>query len=109
MMATVLSLDITRGSDGKPALVAAGEIDLSNIDAFSRALTAATAEAASSGEILTVDFSALEYLDSGAINALVAHADHIKLVAHPLLMSALTVSGLTELVTVEAAAPTAEH
>jgi anti-anti-sigma regulatory factor len=44
-------------------------------------------QAASSGGTLTVDLSAVEYLDSGAINALFARADHINLIAHPLLMS----------------------
>jgi hypothetical protein len=40
---------------------------------------------------------------------LFARADHINLIAHPLLMSTLTTSGLTELVTIEPALPTAEH
>jgi hypothetical protein len=66
-------------------------------------------QAASSGGTLTVDLSAAEYLDSGAINPLFARADHINLIAHPRLMSTLTTSGLTELVTIEPASPTAEH
>jgi hypothetical protein len=33
-MPTSLTLDIARGNDGKLVLIAAGEIDLSNIDAF---------------------------------------------------------------------------
>jgi anti-anti-sigma factor len=108
-MSTPLSLDTTRCNDGELVLIAAGEIDMSNIDAFNRALTTATAEAVDSGETLTVDLSAVEYLDSGAINALVAHADAIKLIAHPLLMSALTVSGLNELVAIEPASSPAEN
>jgi anti-anti-sigma factor len=108
-MPTSLTVDTARCNDGKLVLIAAGEIDLSNIDVFNQALTTATTEAASSGGTLTVDLSAVEYLDSGAINALVARADHIKLIAHPLLMSALTVSGLNELVTIEPAPPNAEH
>jgi anti-anti-sigma factor len=108
-MATSLTLDTARCSDGKLVLIATGEIDLSNIDAFNQALTAATTEAVSSGGTLTVDLSAVEYLDSAAINALFNHADHIRLIAHHLLMSILTVSGLTELVTTEAAPPTAER
>lgn len=103
-MATSLTLDTAR-NDGKVVLVAAGEIDLSNIDAFTQALTNATTEVGSSGGTLTVDLSAVEYLDSAAINALFARADHIQLIAHPLLMPILTVSGLTELVTVEPAPP----
>jgi anti-anti-sigma factor len=108
-MPTSLTLDTARGNDRKLVLIAAGEIDLSNIDAFNRALTAATAEADSSGETLTVDLSAVEYLDSAAINALFAHADQIHLVANPLLMSILTISGLAELVAIEPAPPTAKH
>jgi len=109
-MPTSLTLDTARCNDGKLVLIAAGEIDLSNIDAFNQALTTATTEAAGSGGTLTVDLSAVEYLDSAAINGLFARADQIRLiVAHPVLMSILTISGLTELVTVEPAPPTAEH
>ena len=87
-MSTSLTLDTARCNDGKLVLIAAGELDLSNIDAFKQALTTATTEAASSRGTLTVDLSAVEYLDSAAINALCASADHIKtLIAHPLLMS----------------------
>ena len=108
-MPTSLTLDTARRNDGTPVLIAVGEIDLSNIDALNQALTTATAEAASSGGTLTVDLSAVEYLDSAAINALFAHADHIRIIAHPLLMSILTISGLTELLTIEPAPPTAER
>ncbi|HZA12240.1 STAS domain-containing protein [Mycobacterium sp.] len=106
-MPTPLTLDTARRSDGKVVLSAAGEIDLSNIGRFDQALTTAVAEAASSGGTLTLDLSAVEYLDSAAINALFARADHIQLIAHPVLMSVLTISGLTELVTVEPAPPAA--
>ena len=109
-MPTSLALDTARRDDGELVLIAVGEIDLSNINKFDRALTTATTETASSGATVTLDLSAVEYLDSAAINALFLHADHIHLiVVHPLLMSALKMSGLAELVTVEAAAPTAEH
>jgi anti-anti-sigma factor len=106
-MTTPLTLDTVRRNDGKLVLTAAGEIDLSNVDAFNQALTTATTEAGG-GETLTVDLSAVEYLDSAAINALFARADDIRLVAHPLLMPILNISGLTELVTTESAPP-AEH
>ena len=109
LMPTSLTLDTARRDDGKLVLIAAGEIDLSNIDAFNQALTTAITEAAGSGGMLTVDLSAVEYLDSAAINALFARADHIQLIAHPLLMSVLTISGLTELVTIEPAPPTADR
>jgi anti-anti-sigma factor len=106
-MPTSLTLNTAR-NDGKLVLTAAGEIDLSNIDAFNQALSTATTEATSNGGTLTVDLSAVEYLDSAAINALFARADHISLIAHPLLMSILSISGLTELVTIESAPPAAE-
>ncbi len=108
-MPTSLTLDTAHGNDGKIVLTAAGEIDLSNVDAFTRALTTATNDAGSSGEPLTVDLSEVEYLDSAAINALFARADHIQLIAHPLLMPVLTISGLTELVNTEPASPAAEN
>jgi anti-anti-sigma factor len=107
-MPTSLTLDTARCSDGKLMLVAAGEIDLSNIDAFNRALTTATTDAASSGATLVVNLSAVEYLDSAAFNALATHSDHIHLIAHPLLMPILRISGLTELATVEPAPPTSD-
>ncbi|OBH52885.1 STAS domain-containing protein [Mycobacterium sp. E2479] len=106
-MTTPLTLDTARGSDGKFVLVAAGEIDLSNIDAFSQALASAATEATGGDGALLVDLSAVEYLDSAAINALAANADRIELVAHPVLIPVLKVSGLTELTTIEPAAPTA--
>jgi anti-anti-sigma factor len=108
-MPTSLTLETARGDDKKLVLIASGEIDLSNVDAFARALAAATAEADGSGETLTVDLSAVEYLDSAAINILFASADQIGIIAHPLLMSIFNISGLTELVAVEPAPPTAER
>lgn len=103
MMPTSLTLDTARCSEGKLTLTAAGEIDLSNVDAFDQALGAATVEAARSGETLTVDLAGVEYLDSAAINALFTRADHIFVVANPLLMPVFKISGLSELVTVEPA------
>ena len=103
-MSTSLTLDTTHRGDGKPVLVAAGEIDLSNVEAFNRVLASATTKAAASGGTLTVDFTAVEYLDSAAINALYNLADHISLIANPVLMRSLTVSGLAELVIIEPSA-----
>jgi anti-anti-sigma factor len=105
-MTTPLTLDTARGSAGNFVLLAAGEIDMSNIDAFSRALASAATDAGDDGALL-VDLSAVEYLDSAAISILAAHADSIKLVAHPILMPVLRVSGLAELITIESAPPTA--
>ncbi|HEX5254585.1 MAG TPA: STAS domain-containing protein [Mycobacterium sp.] len=106
-MTTPLMLDTSRGSDGKFVLVAEGEIDLSNIDAFNLALAGAATEATGSVGALLVDLSAVEYLDSAAISALATHADRIELLANPILMSVLRVSGLTELTTIEPAPSTA--
>ena len=104
-MPTSLTLDTTRRTDGKLVLTAAGEIDLSNVDAFNNALNTATTELGSGGETLTVDLSGVDYLDSAAVNVLFARADYIDLIAHPLLMSIFTISGLAELVTIEPAQP----
>jgi anti-anti-sigma factor len=108
-MPALLTLDTTRRDDGKLVLIAAGEIDLSNIDTFTRALTSAITESAAAGGMLTVDLSAVEYLDSAAINALFIHAEHVQLIANPLMMRVFEISGLTELVAIEAAPPQAEH
>jgi anti-anti-sigma factor len=100
-MSTLLTLDTARSSDGKPVLIAAGEIDLSNIDHFDHALKAAIAEAAGTDGKLTVDLSTVKYLDSAAINVLFAHADEIQLIVHPFLIRIFTITGLTELTSVE--------
>ena len=108
-MQTSLILDTARRKDGKLRLNAEGEIDLSNIDTFKQALTTAITKS-TTNEMLIVDLAAVEYLDSAAINVLCAHADSIHtLIAHPLLMDILAISGLTELVTIEAAPPTAQR
>lgn len=108
-MPASLTLDTARNDDGKLVLSAAGEIDLSNIDAFDQALATAITEAADGDGTLTVDLTAVEYLDSAAVNALFARADHIRLIAHPVLMPVLIISGLSELVPIESAPPAAEN
>jgi anti-anti-sigma factor len=108
-MPTSLTVDTARRHDGNVVLVAAGEVDLSNIDVFKQALAQATAEAAGSGAGLTVDLGAVEYMDSAAINALFARAESIgRIIAHPLVMSVFSISGLAELVPVEPAPLSAE-
>jgi hypothetical protein len=105
-MATPLTVDTDRAEDGKLRVIASGEIDLSNIRLFTRALN----DAAGRGDELTVDLSGVEYLYSGAINALFTHADRIDLIiANRFLIPALTVSGLTELATVQRKTPPDEH
>ncbi|MBO0678390.1 STAS domain-containing protein [Mycolicibacterium sp. S2-37] len=104
-MATPLTLNSGRGSDGIPLLVATGEIDLSNVDTFTQAITRTITDA-DGADAVVIDLSAVEYLDSAAINALAVHADDVgrmRLIAHPFLMPVLTISGLTELAEVEAA------
>lgn len=52
---------------------------------------------------MTLDLRAVDYIDSGGINVLFNCADHIRLIVKPLLIPVLTISGLTELVSVETA------
>jgi anti-anti-sigma factor len=101
-MATPLNLTADVSADGRPRVTAAGEIDLSNINAFTDALE--TASGGTRGPI-TVDLSAVKYLDSAGINALFDHADQVDdlhLIVHPLLIRVLTISGLTKIANVEA-------
>ncbi len=102
-MTTPLTITVDQRDGHELVLVAAGEIDLSNVHTFARALGDAIAR--SDGKPVTVDLSAIDYVDSGGINALFATADHIRLIVKPLLMPVLTISGLTELATVEPAPP----
>jgi anti-anti-sigma factor len=102
-MATPLTLSTDRGADGTPRVTAAGEIDISNIRVFTEALTSASD---GSRRPITVDMSAVKYLDSAGINALFKHADEIDrlhLIVHPFLMRVLTISGLSEIATVQPA------
>ncbi|OMC20185.1 MULTISPECIES: STAS domain-containing protein [unclassified Mycobacterium] len=102
-MAPPLTLNIERGPDGTPRLIATGEIDLSNISQFIHALDAASA---GTRNPITVDLSTIKYLDSRAINALFDQADKVDglhVIVHPLLLRVLTISGLNKVATVEAA------
>jgi anti-anti-sigma factor len=96
-MATPLSLNTVRRGDGSVVVTATGEIDLSNIDEFTGALSAAGTD----GSMLIVDLSGVQYLDSGAINVLFANAGRIHLIANPILMPVLKISGLTDVADVE--------
>ncbi|EMD28287.1 STAS domain-containing protein [Amycolatopsis azurea] len=95
-MSARLTLTTDSREDGSVLLIASGEIDLSNVDAFDSALAGATKNGT-----VTVDLREVDYLDSGGINALFGYADRIRIRTNPLLMPVLTVSGLTELVDVE--------
>ncbi|MCP9270703.1 STAS domain-containing protein [Mycolicibacterium arenosum] len=104
-MATPLTLNTDRTSDGVPRVVVAGEIDMTNVAVFADALTEA-AESADRGGAVAVDLAAVKYLDSAAINALFAQTDRVArmhLVVHPFLMPVLRISGLGELATIEPA------
>jgi anti-anti-sigma factor len=93
-MSTPLTVRIDRAADGRLVLFAAGEIDASNVADFAEALDAGTN---GDSETLTVDLSEVEYLDSAAINALAPHAETLQIIANPVLLRVLTVSGLAEL------------
>lgn len=102
-MTTPLALDTARRKDGTVALVAAGEIDLSNVASFADALASAISQNAiteHADKPVVVDLSAVEYLDSGAINVLFNWVDQVRVIANPLLLPVLKVSGLADLTTV---------
>ncbi len=101
-MATPLSVDTQVRDDGTAVLVVTGELDLSNIDAFSAAIADAMVPASRDGGVLVVDLTAVEYLDSSAIDALFTHASRIRLIVNPILMPVLKHSGLINVTTVEA-------
>jgi anti-anti-sigma factor len=104
-MMTPLSLSTDRSVDGTPRVIAAGEIDSSNIHVFTDALTTASE---GSSRPITVDMSAVKYLDSAGINVLFRHADEIDrlhLIVHPFLMRVLSITGLSEIATVQPATP----
>jgi anti-anti-sigma factor len=96
-MATPLSLNTVQRGDGSVVVTATGEIDLSNIDEFTGVLSAAETD----GSMLIVDLSGVQYLDSGAITVLFANAGRIHLIANPILMPVLKISGLTDVADVE--------
>lgn len=96
-MTTALSLTNGPGT----VLTAVGEIDMSNADTFAAALTSAVTVA--SGSPLTVDLTAVQYLDSAGLAALFAHADHIEVLTGPLLAPLLEISGLAEIAPVRRA------
>jgi anti-anti-sigma factor len=102
-MPTSLTLDTARSVDGGLVLTAAGEIDLSNVEPFSQALTMAVADADNGGgeSTLTVDLSGVEYLDSAAVNVLFPYAEYIRVIAHPFLVRIFDITGFSELASVE--------
>jgi anti-sigma B factor antagonist len=100
---TPLTLNTDRGVDGTPRVIAAGEIDVSNVQAFNEALTAASE---GDSRPITVDMSEVKYLDSAGINVLFKYADEIDrlhLIVHPFLMRVLSITGLSAIATVQPA------
>jgi anti-sigma B factor antagonist len=97
-MTTPLTLTQVRQPDGKPRLTAAGEIDMSNANALDEAL------AATEGPV-TVDLTAVEYIDSAGLTVLFTHADRTELIVPELLAPLVSISGLAELTTVHRASP----
>lgn len=100
-MATPLMVTTGQRGDDVVVLTVTGEIDLSNIEAFAGALDSAAPSR--EGTSVTVDLSGVEYLDSGAINVLFGNAGHIHVIANPILMPVLKISGLTNVASVELA------
>jgi anti-anti-sigma factor len=103
-MAAVLTVTSRRADDGTVAVAAVGELDMSTIGRFESALRTAIDEAGP-GRTTTLDLSAVEYLDSAAINVLFENAERIgSVLVHPLLLRGLTISGLDQVVEVRSAA-----
>ncbi|QMU70047.1 STAS domain-containing protein [Streptacidiphilus sp. P02-A3a] len=103
-MTTPLTLTTVRRADGSPVLEAVGEIDMSNVDAFAAAIDEGTAP----GTALTVDLTAVEYLDSAGLTVLFNRAERIELISGPLLGPLLVISGLADLTSVHGLGPEAE-
>jgi anti-sigma B factor antagonist len=98
-MTTPLTLSTDQRPDGTAVLTAVGEIDMSNAGQLRDAL-------AQAGDApLVIDLTSVEYLDSAGLTVLFGHADHIELVATPLLVPVLKISGLTEITDVRQAGP----
>jgi anti-sigma B factor antagonist len=94
-MATSLELSTRPGPDGTAVVTAVGEIDMSNADKFQDALSQAAA-----GGPVVVDLTRVEYLDSAGVHVLFAHAPGLRLIASPLLVPVLAISGLSDVTSV---------
>lgn len=105
MMGAALTVTTHHDGDDGIEVAAVGELDLTTIDRFENELRAAVA-AAGPGRTTRLDLRGVEYLDSATINVLFANAERISVVrVHPLMVRALTISGLNQVVDVEAAEP----
>ncbi len=92
-MTTPLTLSTHQRPDGRRVLTAVGEIDMTNADVFRDALAAGQP----GDQPLLVDLTGVEYLDSAGLTALFTYADHIELIATPLLAPVLNISGLHDI------------
>jgi anti-sigma B factor antagonist len=93
---TPLELSARRDAGGLTVLAAAGEIDMSNAAAFRDALS----QAGAGGAGFIVDLTAVEYLDSAGLTALLPYASRIKIIATAVLAPVLSVTGLDPVTTV---------
>lgn len=100
-MSTPLTLHSEHDAEGRRVVRAIGEVDASNVTDLANAL----ADGLNNGGSLTVDLTEVEYLDSAGINALVPHAESLHIIANPILMRVLRVSGLEDLATISPAPP----
>ncbi len=101
-MTTPLTFTSGRGPDGILVLKAAGEIDMSNSDAFAAALDDIPGR-------LVVDLTEVDYLDSAGLSVLFGRADRIELITTPLLEPVVAISGLAEMTAVRVAEDSSEH
>lgn len=92
-MGSPMTVSTSQRPDGQVVVAATGELDMSNISDFSRALTEALMDA--TDQPVEVDLRAVEYLDSAAINVLFPYGNRLRLLVNSILMPVLTVSGLT--------------
>ena len=94
-MATALELSRRQDPNGTAIVAARGEIDMSNAGSLRDALR----QAASEGDLI-VDLTAVEYLDSAGLTALLHYLPRLRLIASPLIEPILTMSGLGAITTV---------
>src|ERR1019366_3760479 len=91
-----LKLSPRRGTDGLAVVTAVGETDMSNADSFRDAL----GQTAPEGGRFAVHLTGVQYLDSGALTVLFVHMPGTQLRASPLLAPLLTLSGLSDIISV---------
>ena len=95
-MNSPLKLSTRPDDHGDPVLAAAGEIDMSNVAGFRDALSQAGAGDAA----FIVDLTAVDYLDSAGLTALLPYAQRVKILATAVLAPVLSVTGLDPVTTV---------